>query len=279
MSFLDKLQSKKSALRLTILCTFLCGALLGAFACFAFFHCQNTECKLFANISEEQIETQSEAQANTEDGNENETAQPAEEMEITLEEDLLNETEDDYFASTDPSSTSPIDENGFEVTENTYIEMVNSKVEVNEPAKETPVAPAPVAATQTQVEVVEKPEKPASTEKPTNTVKPTAKPSSTQKKTTAPPRNAKDRITEPGLLPTPMWIVLIANSTNEAEAIQLSSQYWALGYKSNYFWSPDYEDTNELVFKIFLGPFANKELAEQFVNEKNDPNLQVIYLQ
>lgn len=107
----------------------------------------------------------------------------------------------------------------------------------------------------------------------------TPKATSATTRTAATPRNStKDRITAPGLLPTPMWIVIVRNTTSEADAIRLSSQHWSLGYKSNYFWAPDY-GKSEQVFKVFLGPFPSKQLAEQFVNEKNDPNLQIVYLQ
>ena len=109
--------------------------------------------------------------------------------------------------------------------------------------------------------------------------KPAPKATSTTTRTATTPRNStKDRITAPGLLPTPMWIVVAKNTTSEAEAIRLSSQYWSLGYKSNYFWAPDYGKP-EQVFKVFIGPFPSQQLAEQFVNEKNDPNLQIVYLQ
>ncbi len=98
-------------------------------------------------------------------------------------------------------------------------------------------------------------------------------------RTTVPRNSDRDRITTRGLLSTPMWVVIMETTDSEAEAIRTSSQYFSLGFNSNYYWAPDYEENGEKVFRVFLGPFPNQQLAEQFLNEKKDPNLKIIYLQ
>ncbi|MCL2328607.1 MAG: hypothetical protein FWC39_08875 [Bacteroidetes bacterium] len=258
MSVLGKLQSNKKSLR---------NSILFAFACFAVFACQSPDkqsedaAQVNADTSAAQQKTKVTTPAS------NDFALPVVQM-----------------APAETVQKTPRKKE--EIVETFQLEVIEQTVIV--PAKKdasTGSATGKVQETVVEIKVVEQTkqtkEQAVSSKDAVRHVSATPATTQTPRSTRAvQPRNStRDRVTTPGLLPTPMWIVVIATTTREADAIRLSSQHWSLGYKSNYFWAPDYGNSNEQVFKVFLGPFPNKQLAEQFVNERNDPNFQIIYLQ
>jgi len=263
MSVLGKLQSNKKSLR---------NSTLFAFACFAVFACQNPG-----------KQSPDAAQANT--------GTPAAQQETNVATPASNDFALPVVPMT-PVETVQKTSQKEETVETFQLAVVEQTVVT--PAKKagsagstsSPTAsPATGKATETAVEmkVVEQTKQTKEQAVPNKNVAPSkdaARHVSTTTRTSAASRNStKDRVTAPGLLPTPIWIAIVTTTARESDAIRISSQYWSLGYKSNYFWAPDYGNSNEQVFKVFLGPFPSKQLAEQFVNEKGDPNLQIVYLQ
>ncbi|MDR0941756.1 MAG: SPOR domain-containing protein [Bacteroidales bacterium] len=259
MSVLNKLQSHRKSFRSSIVCIF---------ACFFVFSCQLTEQQSDKSLETntdsilEQIENQS--ITNTA----NDFALPQVEMEVVTAVSPANSQEEE------------VEVFQLQVVEQTVVTPVKKdvpEIPTVEQTEEPAITQLPVEQAK-QSTATTKPE--TKTEAKPETKSETATQQTKSRGTTTAPRNSKkDRITTRELLPTPMWVVVVTSTANEADAIRLSSQYWSLGYKSNYFWSPDYESTNEQIFKVFLGPFVSQAMAEQFVNEKNDPNYQIVYLQ
>lgn len=267
MSVLEKLQSNKKS---------FCSGILCALACFTVFSCQIIDSHSDSTIkANDTIAEQPEANPATQAANE--FALPI----VTME-----------AAPETPQPTPQTEE--IEVFQLQVVEqkvITPAKKDASKGAKNSPTASSTAAKTEgttattlpvEQTKQTQAKQQTAPANKVVTEPKPATKTTTSQAKTrtAAAPRNRpQDRITTPGLLPTPMWIVVISTTANESDAIRISSQYWTLGYKSNYFWSPDYESTNEQVFKVFLGPFVSQAMAEQFVNERNDPNFQIVYLQ
>ncbi|MDR2962034.1 MAG: hypothetical protein LBU90_00095 [Bacteroidales bacterium] len=237
MSVLEKTHSTTTTLFIT-LCTF---------ACISFFACQSS-----GNQSQEEEQQQSDTSATTLAKNEN--ALPIVPMEEP-EEDEAIET-DDFTETVELQVVEQI-----VVTPTKTVTKEDLKVDVKIVEQTTQT---------TQIPEAKQPTQPTQTQATTPARAGNVRAGAAQRST------PQTRVTAPGLLPTPMWVVIIDVTNTEAEAIRLSSQYWSLGYRSNYFWGPDY-GVSEQVFKVFLGPFPNRQLAELFVQEKY-PNAQVLYL-
>lgn len=82
-----------------------------------------------------------------------------------------------------------------------------------------------------------------------------------KKEVTKTESTAKERIVTKGKLQTPCWIISYSSISNEAAAIKTVATLSSQGIKSGYYWIPDYVTGGPKLFKVYVGPFQNKDAA------------------
>ena len=99
------------------------------------------------------------------------------------------------------------------------------------------------------------------------------KPTTPEVKEEAPAKVETKPVAEPkkpaadGKLPTPSFLVVCTAMAKETDAKAFMIKLASEGYEAGYLWIPDYEPEGKKLYRVYVGPFDNKEEAQDILPE------------
>ncbi|MDR2962701.1 MAG: SPOR domain-containing protein [Bacteroidales bacterium] len=70
-------------------------------------------------------------------------------------------------------------------------------------------------------------------------------------------------------LSRPTWVISVSSVAKESEALKRTKELRTAGKTADYYWIPDYVPGGNAYFKVFVGPFATKADAQNYL-QNND---------